>query len=274
MEKIDRLGWTAGISFTAYGRRIGIRVNDAAVLEQLPDYLPPGWEPIDEAEVEGLYSLRVGGQSGRKGTRNFNLLYLGAALLARTEKLADALNRLESHLQLLVAANSTEGLFIHAGVVGWQGKAIVIPGRTFSGKSTLVAALVKAGATYYSDEYAIIDEAGQVWPYPRLLSLRNTDGHQGRRCHPEDLGGEIGTGPLPIGLVVITQYEANARWQARELTPAKAMLALLDNTVAARSQPHNTMDRLQLIVTNAVAIKSKRGEADGVVGRILKHLPQ
>ena len=44
-------------------------------------------------------------------------------------------------------------------IVTWgRGRAIVIPGRTFSGKSTLVAELVRAGATYYSDEYAVEDE--------------------------------------------------------------------------------------------------------------------
>ena len=221
--------------------------------------------------MEGLYSLLVGGQSQRKGTRNFNLLYLGAARLARTRELNDALDVLESHLQLLVAANSTEGLFIHAGVVGWQDRAILIPGRTFSGKTTLVAALIQAGATYYSDEYAVIDKKGQVWPYPRQLSLRDQDGEHQRRCSPEELGGKIGVKPLPVGLVVITQYEAAARWQARELSPARAMLTLLDNTVAARAQPHDTMDRLQLIVSQAKTIKTKRGEAMEAVERILSY---
>ncbi|GAB4425693.1 MAG: hypothetical protein Kow0031_05340 [Anaerolineae bacterium] len=235
-------------------------------------YLPPGWQPLAETEVEGLYSLLVGGQSERRGTRNFHLLYVGAARLARTEKLTDALAVLESHLQLLVAATSTEGLFIHAGVVGWQGQAILIPGRTFSGKSTLVAALLQAGATYYSDEYAIIDKEGRVWPYPRLLSLRDSAGNPERRCNPEELGGEVGVKPLPVGLIVIARYEAGARWQARRLSPAKAMLALMDNTVAARSQPRDTMDRLQLVATRARAIKSKRGEAADVATRILKLL--
>jgi hypothetical protein len=32
MEKIDRLGWTAGIAFDSFGFRIGVRVNEAAVL--------------------------------------------------------------------------------------------------------------------------------------------------------------------------------------------------------------------------------------------------
>jgi hypothetical protein len=37
MQKIDRLGWAAGLSFTAYGVRIGIRVTKAAVLQQIGD---------------------------------------------------------------------------------------------------------------------------------------------------------------------------------------------------------------------------------------------
>ena len=37
MEKIDRLGWAAGISFVSYGLRIGIRVSSPEVLNRLPE---------------------------------------------------------------------------------------------------------------------------------------------------------------------------------------------------------------------------------------------
>lgn len=274
MEKIDRLGWAAGLSFTAYGRQLGVRVNDPDVLDQLPDYLPPGWEQSDEPVVEGLYSLLVGGKSKRKGTRQFNLVYLGAARLARTMDIDEALRHMESHMQLLVAANSTEGLFVHAGVVGWKGKAILLPGRSMAGKTTLVAALIKAGATYYSDEYAIIDKEGQVWPYPRFLSIRDEDGQHKHKCPPEELGGEIGLEPLPVGLVAMTQYQKDARWQARLLSPSRAMLAMLDNTVAARTQPEDALKRLQKVALSAKAIKTKRDEADDVVERLLSHMPE
>jgi hypothetical protein len=33
---------------------------------------------------------------------------------------------------------------------------------SYSGKTTLVSELIRAGATYYSDEYAVIDERGRV----------------------------------------------------------------------------------------------------------------
>jgi hypothetical protein len=42
-----------------------------------------------------------------------------------------------------VSQRSRRLLFVHAAVVGWRGRAIVIPGRSLAGKSTLAAALVR-----------------------------------------------------------------------------------------------------------------------------------
>ena len=73
MEKLDRLGWAAGTCFTAYGARIGIRLNRADILERLPECLPPGWKPARSNRVDRLYSLRVGGAA--RGIRAFHLVY-------------------------------------------------------------------------------------------------------------------------------------------------------------------------------------------------------
>lgn len=43
MEKLDRLGWAAGISFRAYGVRVGIRTTTPDVLPLIYPLLPPGW---------------------------------------------------------------------------------------------------------------------------------------------------------------------------------------------------------------------------------------
>ncbi len=61
---------------------------------------------------------------------------------------------------------------MHAGVVGWRGRAILIPGRSGTGKTSLVAALVEQGAVYYSDDYAPIDADGRVRSYARAPSVR------------------------------------------------------------------------------------------------------
>ena len=91
------------------------------------------------------------GRAGkRKGVRPFHIGYRNVARLARSLKLEAVLQAIESDLQLYVAENARRRVFIHAGVVAWKGKAILIPGRSFTGKTTLVAELVKAGASYYA----------------------------------------------------------------------------------------------------------------------------
>jgi hypothetical protein len=168
-----------------------------------------------------------------------------------------------------MALRAPHGLFIHAGAVGWQGQAILIPGRSFTGKTTLVEALVRAGATYYSDEFAILDQEGRLHPYPLPLSIRGTEGQVGQKTSVEVPHGQIGTEPLPVGWVIVTEYRAGARWRPRPLSSAQALLALMDNTVAARREPQYTMPILRRVVLNARAIQSQRGEASRVARALL-----
>src|SRR5687767_6256454 len=142
MAKLDRLGWAAGLVFTAYGLRIGIRVNCPDVLPRLGACLPFGWEPAATPVVDELYSLIVAGPSRRSNLRRYNLLYAGPFRIARTENAEEVFPFLETELQLQVAERARRRLFVHAGVVGWRGRAIVLPGSSQRGKSTLVAALL------------------------------------------------------------------------------------------------------------------------------------
>jgi len=82
-------------------------------------------------------------------------------------------------------------------VVAWEGKGIVIPGRSFSGKSTLVAELLRAGATYYSDEYAVFDKHGRVHPFPKDLEMRTNGDWKQTRHAAESFGGRTGAKPIP-----------------------------------------------------------------------------
>jgi hypothetical protein len=272
-ERLEKLDWTAGLAFVSHGARIGIRVSDASVLERLVPLLPPDWQPSDSPAVDGLYSLKVAAPSPRPEVRRYHMLYQGIGRLARTQDLEEALAALQSDLHTQVAECAREHLFVHAGVVGWNGKAVVIPGRTFSGKSSLVAALVQAGATYFSDEYAVFDADGRVHPYTKPLSLRGEDG-QPRGTYPvEDLGGLAATEPLPVGLILAARYEAGARWRPRPLSPARALMTLLDNTVQVRKQPQAAMQTLQKAAMTAETFAGKRGEANQVAAWLRSRLP-
>lgn len=270
MEKVNRLGWAAGISFRAYGVRIGVRVNDEKALDQVVDHLPPGWAPASSPVVDRLYSLKVGGEGSRPNLRRFHLVYANDARIGRVLDLKTALNLLESDLQLYVAEASPRRVFVHAGVVGWRGRAILIPGRSMSGKTTLVVELIRAGATYLSDEYAVLDTRGRVHPYPRKLSVRDRTSLESERWEVESFGGSREMKPLPVGLVVVTNYKADARWRPRPLSPGKGALALLNNTVSIQRQPAFAFPVLKQVAMEAPILKGVRGEAKHVVDSILK----
>jgi len=272
MQKVDRLGWAAGFSIKSYGVRIGIRSNDPSCLKRARNHLPHGWELSSSPVVDRLYSLLIDGTSPRANVRRFNLLYGDHIRLARSVDLEQIFERFESDLRLFVAELARRRVFVHAGVVGWKGKAIVVPGRSFSGKSSLVAALVSAGATYYSDEYAVFDSRGRVHPFPKALEIRDQGDTRQTKVTIEELGGQAGIRPLPVGLVVMTQFKAGATWRPRKLTPGKGVLELLSNTVSARREPEKALVTLQHVVASAEVVKGARGECRDIVKSILNRV--
>ncbi len=272
MEKLDRLGWAAGVAIESYGARVGVRVDHAASLDAVVDRLPPGWEPARTPVVDRLYSYFTGRKrSGSRDRHRYQIVYADLARQARTRDTDEALAALESSVQLFVAETATDRVFVHAGVVGWRGRAIVIPGPSYSGKSALVAALVRAGASYYSDEYAVVDPSGRVHPFARLLSLRDNGDRPGSRYSPRDLGGSAATESSPVGLVVATKHAAGAEWQPRRLSPGNALLELLANSVAARSSTRRVLSTLRHVALGAEALTSRRGEANETARHILSY---
>ncbi|HEX8474129.1 MAG TPA: hypothetical protein VF666_08865 [Pyrinomonadaceae bacterium] len=280
MEKLDRLGWAAGLAFESYGVRIGVRVNDATILPRLASHFPPGWRALTKPRVERLYSLVVASEGAtRRGVKGLNLVYGDINRLARTRQSEDAFDAFESDLQLYVAEAARRRVFVHAGVVGWRGRAVIIAGRSFTGKTTLVAELVRAGATYYSDEYAVLDARGRVHPFPRPLGVRTTDAsdtvtgttRRQQRVAVESLGGRAGARPLVPALVVLSEYRAGARrWRPRTLTAGHGLLALVANTVTIRSRPAEAFAALQAVATRARILSGVRGEAKDLAATILR----
>jgi hypothetical protein len=77
----------------------------------------------------------------------------------------------EVHKQAVASVKSL--LALHAGAVSWRGSGVVLPGTTGSGKTTLVAGLVRAGFSYLSDDSALIElPGGRLHRFPKSLTLR------------------------------------------------------------------------------------------------------
>ena len=274
MKKVDRLGWAAGFSLRSYGVRIGVRSNDPATLERVIGLLPGEWEKVDRPVVDRVYSILVGGIGARANVRRFNLLYGDHVRLARSLDMDTVLEAFDSDLRIFIAEFAKHRVFVHAGVVGWKGKAIVIPGRSFTGKSTLVAELIRAGATYYSDEYAVFDSRGRVYPFSKPLELRPEGNHKQSKIDIGEMGGHSGTKPLEVGLVLMTQFKDGARWRPRKLTPGKGVLQLLFNTVSARRDPQRALETLERVAAQAEVLQGVRGQATEIVPALLKRVEQ
>ena len=239
----------------------------------LPNYFPPGWKPTDSPIVERLYSFILG-DAIKRPVRRFNLLYGNIDRLARTANLDDALETFESDLHLYVAEMARRRVFVHAGVVGWKGQAILVPGRSYSGKTRLVAELVRAGAIFYSDEYAVLDGRGRVHPYTRALQIREDENGKQKKYPVDELGGQAGVKPLPVKLIMVSKYKRGAKWRPRALSTGQGVLELLNNTVSARRQPETAMAVLQETAKRALVLKGLRGEAREITEPLLAYLDQ
>ena len=254
------------IAFEAFGVRIAVGASTSELLDRVRPYLPPGWSSCPASTVEHRFQLAA------EDTGTFAVARDGDSFPgARGLELDIALELLDSKLRLYIGRKAPNAIFIHAGAVAHGGRAIVMPGMSFVGKTTLVAALVRLGATYYSDEFAVLDEQGLVHPYAKPLSIRGNGWAQ--TDHSVDsLGGIAGEEPLPAGAIVVTSFRPKAEWRPRRLSAGEGALALLGNAVPAQERPAEVMRATSRAAKEAIVIESERGDADEVAPLLLAEL--
>lgn len=257
---IQNLSSPQNSAIVSEGLRFGFQTNQRDLAAGFCGAFPPGSVPTEFADLDFVYSLEQ--ESGR----GLYAAYRESRALVRRAKIQAALDTIASDLQHTIASYSRERLFLHAGVIGWRDRAVLFPGRTWSGKSTLVHALIRAGAVYFSDEFAAIDSLGYVHPFARPLCLRSA-GKKSAVC-PEEEGLKIASGPCRVGAIVVTEYKAGGVWRPELLSPGHAALKLLGNTVAVRSNPEKAVRYVGTLVSTATAFASSRGDA-GVTAPLL-----
>jgi len=254
------------LTFSMFGVRVEVRIDDASLVDRILECLPPGCAHQSSDRIDRTYEFlntAPGWSAPQDGAAGIPCWYLLAdrSLVCHTDNAAALCERFQADLELFLAVRARTHVVVHAGVVGWHGRAIVIPGRSCSGKTTLVEALIREGAEYYSDEYAVIDPGGLVSPFPQPLAIRERADSR-RTCTAEELGGVTGRQPIPIGSIVVTEYQPGASWQPRQLSPGEAVLALLSNSPAARYQPGFLLKTLRVAVRGVVGLSGVRGEAN------------
>lgn len=257
------------LAFDAFGAQMRICTNDPELLARVQSILPPGWHRRPRRSAQQRFGLLDEGDDW------YSIYRHDGACIHDAGGRELALLQLDTQIQRHIALEAAEVIFIHAGVVADGHSAMLMPGGSFAGKTTLVRSLVEAGALYYSDEFAVLDAMGQVHPYPKPLSYRPPDPGPDRdtfQYRVGELGGIAGEQPLPVGLVVAARYRPGADWEPQRLSPGAGALKLLENAVPAQDRPEQTIRYITRAIAGATILEGERGEADETAGCLLDAL--
>lgn len=251
------------VKFVSYGVRVEIAGNDAELVEEAAGTaersLLGNFKRVRGGRTDQLFELHVspGGRYFRIAKNDVWLA--GGRSRFKFIKFFDTLVRVG------VGESAPEHVFLHAGVVGWRGKAIVMPADSFQGKSTLVTELVRSGAEYYSDDFAILDAQGNVHPFARRISMRGTDAKGRMTLYDHtagDLGGVEGRAAIPVGAIIFTQYAESGRWRPKMLTAGEGAMRALPFTLSLHSRPEFSLRVLNIAASRAIIATSLRGNAE------------
>lgn len=174
-------------------------------------------------------------------------------------------------IRVHVAEKARGWVFIHAGAVGYRGKAIILPAASHVGKTTLVGELLRAGAEYYSDEYAVLDQEGLLHAFPRDLSVRPPGSEYQVQVPPSEFGAATGGTPLSVGLVALLRYEAEAEFRPEPLTLGVGILETIPEIIPMRFNTDFSLRVLNTAFRSAIIFKSMRGEARNAAPAILSY---
>jgi hypothetical protein len=235
-------------------------------LEVPPFPLPPfDFPPIP---LPPLYTLRrrLGGIDGFAA-------YLDGVELITTQDAGSVADHVLWRLNREITRAVSDYFVIHAGVVMAPGVgAVVLCAPSGSGKSSLTAALVRAGFGYLSDELAPIDPVTRrVHPFPKALTLKSGSFHlfpdvgspdpasesSPRSWHllVEDLGGYAVTTPEEVRMIILPRYEEGVEDRLEPITTAEAVYALAEQSFGLQRYGGRALLLLADVVSNSTCFR-------------------
>ncbi len=254
-----------GFGFSAFGLRVAVLTGCPTVQTFLDRHLLP-WLPRGAPDPEAADLIfRISRNHGGQGLD----AYADDRLIASDEGLPAIFGLLQCLVDERVVRRRPDIVAVHAGVVAWNGSAALLPGASRSGKTTMVVELLKRGAVYYSDEYALLDAQGRVHAYPRALMPRRSGGWQ----HPtlaSAWNAATADSPAPIRLIVSLEWAHGGQWKVRRVPQSEALLLLLRNTPQEMARSPEILDRMRRGVSSATCYTGVRGEAAEAAGHVIE----
>lgn len=191
---------------------------------------------------------------------------------------------LEAGLNWCIGTFAHQFLVIHSATLERRGRALLMPAPPGSGKSTLCAALVARGWRLLSDEFALVDPAsGLLVPVPRPVALKersidliaawapdarfgpslvNNEGQTVAYMRPPAASVRASGTVCPAGLIVIPHFVAGAETTATQMSRARTVLHLADNSFNYNLHGRQGFERLADIADQAPCVTLRYSRLD------------
>jgi hypothetical protein len=255
---------------SAFGVVVEITSPDREIFEQCAATLPGYWLRAGDGQADVCFDIVAPHHESKRG-RHF-LFRENGDLLGGSINETQVRHRLARRMDYHLGAYARDCAFLHAGIVCHKGRAILLPGLSHAGKSTLTAALVRIGAQYVSDDIAVIDRAGRAYFLSRAINLREDVAEAldlPSSAHMEHLH----EGTLPVGAIMLLNYRKNeAVLDMHPLSKGETILRLISNSMNGRHQPETVIRCCAAAVSHAICYEGLRGEAETVAPLMLSFI--
>jgi hypothetical protein len=183
------------------------------------------------AELAGRFAL-----SGGPGEYRLDS---DGARLSRHHSAAGAVQELIHEIIRRFIQVRPDLLWIHAGAVHREGRAVMLAGASGRGKSPLVTSLCARGWAYLSDEIVPLDpHTGRILPFPLAPRLRKnlanasaplqaSAGKARVQLPPESISHRTAI----LAALLFPYYRPDAKAEALHCPPAAAVLELMQNSM-------------------------------------------
>ena len=273
-----------GTVFAAPSLAVRIQTSDAALARRLAECFPRLNAVSPQPTPQRHYVLRD------RGPSYYPTRWLVSAdddVLPGAPDAAAAVDALLVDLDgTVIARNSDRALVVHAGAVEVGGRVAVLPAASGSGKTTMTAACVAAGAAYVTDEAVVIERGSlRVEPYHRplcvkpgsrqvLVDLTGLWAPEDPLCTwhvPPAALGKLSAGGEPAA-VVLPHYRPAGGVEVESIPRAEAVLALAGQASYLSQQGPEMLEVLAAVVRGSTCVRIRYDDARVAAHAVLELL--
>ena len=190
-----------------------------------------------------------------KTSRHYDL-HQGETLVAKEQALPVLMELVAQRILVLVGLNSPGLTFLQGDAVkDKNGRAIVLVGSGFSGKTRLAQALIDKGASPHSESFVAFNDQGKVAPFPR-----------GSFPGEEDF--------TAVGALAMLNHRPGSAQRIEEMTAGQASAFMTQLLLDDRENMGVAMKRLAAASQSADYLcRGTRGDDQSAAEIILSHTP-